>query len=50
MVRPRECRFVDEGGETILSQFGRLEAEDEEDGIDYVGLAVAVGADDAGEV
>lgn len=50
MVGPRECGFVDEGGEAVLAQFGGLEAEDEEHGIDDIGLAVAVGADDAGEV
>lgn len=50
MVWPCECGFVYEGGEAVLAQFGGLEAEDEEHGIDDVGLAVAVGADHAGEV
>ena len=41
---------MDEGGQAVLPEFAGFEAEDEEDGVDDVGLAVAVGADDAVEV
>jgi hypothetical protein len=41
---------MDEGSETVLTQLGGLEAEDKEDGVNDVGLAVAVGANDACEV
>lgn len=41
---------MDKGGQAVLSEFAGFEAEDEEDGVDDVGLAVAVGADYTVEV
>ncbi len=41
---------MNEGGEGVLPEFGAFESEDKEHGIKDVGLAVAVGPDDAGEV
>ena len=39
-----------EGCQTVLPEFAGFEAEDEEDGVDDVGLAVAIGADYTVEV
>lgn len=40
---------VDQCGDLALAHFGGAEAEDEEEGVDDVGFAGAVGADDGGE-
>lgn len=39
-----------EGGKGVLPEFARFEAKDKEDGVDDVGLAVAIGPDDAVEM
>ena len=41
---------MNEGGQTVLPKFAGFEAEDEENGVDDVRLAVAIGADYTVEV
>lgn len=50
MVWPRKGWPVDKCRQTILAQLGGLESKDEKDSIDDVWLAVAIGADDTGEM
>lgn len=48
-VSPQSSTAVDEVPESLGTQVGRRDAEDERDGVHEVGLARPVGADDGGE-